>query len=119
MKVQWETNVGNGVIKFDSLHITCFPPILKFSFYFKQICSIEFDRKDIEQNKLTVCTLDSRIFVFDLTTKHPTKGYAFVRQKVIFLETHFKLMFAVLRIWFRHTSQQFGAVTTCLKIEMF
>nr|CAH0109253.1 unnamed protein product [Daphnia galeata] len=57
MKVQWETNVGNG------------------------ICSIEFDRKDIEQNKLTVCTLDSRIFVFDLTTKHPNKGYAFARQK--------------------------------------
>ncbi|KAK4005161.1 dynein axonemal assembly factor 10 [Daphnia magna] len=57
MKIQWETNVGNG------------------------ICSVEFDRKDIEQNKLNVCTLDSRIFAFDLTTRHPTKGYAFARQK--------------------------------------
>jgi len=58
MKVQWETNVGNGV------------------------CSVEFDRKDIEKNKLTVCTLESRIFVFDLTTQHETKGFAFARQKV-------------------------------------
>jgi len=57
MKVQWETNVGNGV------------------------CSVEFDRKDIEKNKLTVCTLESRLFVFDLTTQHPTKGFAVTRQK--------------------------------------
>jgi hypothetical protein len=81
MKIQWETNVGNGV---RNKIYNIFPVYSRIEFFLnlKQICSIEFDRKDIEQNKLTVCTLDSRIFVFDLTTKHPTKGYTFARQKV-------------------------------------
>jgi len=50
------------------------------------VCSVEFDRKDIEKNKLTVCTLESRLFVFDLTTQHPTKGFAVTRQKVSLIE---------------------------------
>ena len=49
--------------------------------FFIQVCCTEFDRKDIEMNKLTVCTLDSKIFVFDMRNKHPTKGFAFARQK--------------------------------------
>ena len=75
MKIHWETNVGNGVRIHTLDYLTLLLTALSYPF-------IEFDRKDIEQNKLTVCTLDSRIFVFDLTTKHPSKGYAFARQKV-------------------------------------
>ena len=50
--VRWETNVKNGV------------------------CSVSFDRQDIEMNKLSVCCLESRYHVFDMRTKHPQKGYA-------------------------------------------
>eukprot|EP01112_Ceratiomyxa_fruticulosa_P005290 TRINITY_DN158_c1_g1_i1.p1 TRINITY_DN158_c1_g1~~TRINITY_DN158_c1_g1_i1.p1 ORF type:complete len:351 (-),score=61.20 TRINITY_DN158_c1_g1_i1:72-1124(-) len=48
----WETNVGKG------------------------ICGIEFDRKDIEMNKMIVTSLDSSFKIFDLRTKHPEKGFA-------------------------------------------
>ena len=64
MRVHWETNVGNG------------------------ICGIEFDRKDVVMNKVSVSTLDSRVFVFDLRTRHPVKGYAFARQKAHKLAAH-------------------------------
>jgi len=49
--VRWETNVRNGV------------------------CSIEFDRKDIEMNKMVLTTLESQFRVFDLRTYHPKTGY--------------------------------------------
>lgn len=49
---KWETNLKNG------------------------ICSIEFDRKDINMNKLAVTTLESKIHVFDLRTLHPELGFA-------------------------------------------
>jgi WD40 repeat protein len=51
--VRWDTNVGNGVV------------------------SLEFDRKDIEMNKLCVTTLESRFRLYDMRTMHETEGFAF------------------------------------------
>lgn len=51
-KIVWETNVQNGV------------------------CSLEFDRKDIKQNKLLCTTLESSFQVFDMRTCHPKDGYS-------------------------------------------
>lgn len=56
MSLSWETNVKNGV------------------------CGIEFDRKDIIANKLVVTTLESKFHVYDMRTKHPTKGYTCLEQ---------------------------------------
>jgi hypothetical protein len=44
---------------------------------------LEFDRKDIEMNKLVATTLESKIHVFDMKTQHPEKGFASVVEKVI------------------------------------
>lgn len=52
MAVRWETNLQNGV------------------------CSLEFDRKDIEMNKLLATTLESKFYIFDVRTLHPEKGFA-------------------------------------------
>lgn len=57
MRVRWETNVRNGV------------------------CSLEFDRKDIDMNKLVATTLESKIHVFDMRTQHPQKGFASLTEK--------------------------------------
>lgn len=57
MKVRWEKNVKNGV------------------------CSLEFDRKDIQMNKLVATTLESKIHVFDMRTQHPEKGFAQLSEK--------------------------------------
>jgi len=51
-KVQWQTNLKNGV------------------------CSVEFDRKDIKQNKLLCTTLESSFAVFDMRTFNKNEGYA-------------------------------------------
>ncbi|XP_064114718.1 dynein axonemal assembly factor 10-like [Macrobrachium nipponense] len=51
MNICWETNLRNGV------------------------CSVEFDRKDINMNKLLATTLESKFFVFDLRTLHEEKGF--------------------------------------------
>lgn len=56
MKCQWETNVRNG------------------------ICGVEFDRRDIPMNKLTVATLEGGLYVYDLRTQHPTKGFAYTSE---------------------------------------
>jgi len=53
----YETNVGNGVT------------------------SLEYDRKDVEANKLAVTTLESRMRVFDLRTQHPEEGFACVTER--------------------------------------
>lgn len=45
--LKWDTNLGNGV------------------------CGLEFDRPDINMNKLAVTTLESKFHVFDLKTYHP------------------------------------------------
>ena len=58
MKLYWERAMPNGV------------------------CSVQFDRKDIEMNKLLVTGLEGKFHVFDLRTFHPTKGFAEVSQKV-------------------------------------
>jgi WD40 repeat protein len=55
--MRFETNVANGV--------TC----------------VEFDRKDIEMNKMTVTTLESKFRLFDLRTQHPTEGFACLAEK--------------------------------------
>ncbi|KAL3318869.1 WD repeat-containing protein 92 [Cichlidogyrus casuarinus] len=57
MKVRWETNLKNGV------------------------CGLEFDRKDIEMNKLVATTLESKFHVFDMRTQHPKRGFASLTEK--------------------------------------
>ncbi|KAI8487592.1 PREDICTED: WD repeat-containing protein 92-like [Branchiostoma belcheri] len=57
MALRWETNVKNGV------------------------CSVEFDRKDINMNKMVATTLESKFHVFDMRTQHPTKGFASLSEK--------------------------------------
>lgn len=59
MKLIWEKNVKNG------------------------ICSIQFDRKDIEMNKLLITTLESKFHVFDCRVQHPSKGFGGLTEKVI------------------------------------
>jgi WD40 repeat protein len=56
--LRWETNIKNG------------------------ICSLEFDRKDIQMNKLLATTLEGRFTVFDMRTFHPEKGYASLTEKI-------------------------------------
>eukprot|EP01062_Namystynia_karyoxenos_P062815 TRINITY_DN55679_c0_g1_i1.p1 TRINITY_DN55679_c0_g1~~TRINITY_DN55679_c0_g1_i1.p1 ORF type:complete len:366 (+),score=122.41 TRINITY_DN55679_c0_g1_i1:78-1175(+) len=58
MKMIFEFNIANGV------------------------CSLAFDRPDIEMNKLLVSTLEGRIRVYDMRTLHDTLGYAYVEQRV-------------------------------------
>jgi len=55
--LRYETNVGNGVT------------------------SIEFDRKDIEMNKMIVTTLESKFRLFDMRTQHPSEGFTFLTEK--------------------------------------
>jgi WD repeat-containing protein 92 len=55
--MRFETNVSNGV--------TC----------------IDFDRKDIEMNKLVVTTLESKFRLFDLRTQHPSEGFACLSER--------------------------------------
>ncbi|XP_055629747.1 dynein axonemal assembly factor 10 [Toxorhynchites rutilus septentrionalis] len=57
MKERWTTNVKNGV------------------------CGVEFDRKDIDMNKLAVCTLEGGLHVFDMRTQHAEKGFAQLTEK--------------------------------------
>lgn len=52
MKVQWTTNVNNGV------------------------CSLQFDRLDIEMNKLVATTLENNVHLWDVRQQHSTKGFA-------------------------------------------
>jgi len=55
-KLRFETNVSNGV------------------------CGVEFDRNDIEMNKLVLTTLESRYRLYDMRTHHPVQGYSFLSQ---------------------------------------
>eukprot|EP00039_Didymoeca_costata_P033508 m.42700 g.42700 ORF g.42700 m.42700 type:complete len:358 (+) comp9903_c0_seq1:163-1236(+) len=54
MSVRWETTLKNG------------------------ICKVQFDRKDINMNKLLTTGLDSKFQVFDMRTYNSKKGYASV-----------------------------------------
>ena len=51
--IRWEDNVKNGVT------------------------SIQFDRRDIEMNKIVVTTLESKFRCYDMRTQHSTNGFAF------------------------------------------
>jgi WD repeat-containing protein 92 len=65
--IRYETNVANGVT------------------------SLEFDRKDIEMNKLVVTTLESKFRLFDMRTQHPTgTAQATLTHQTYFL--HFSLI---------------------------
>lgn len=57
MSLRWETNVNNGVV------------------------SVEFDRKDVEMNKLVIAGLEAKFQVYDMRTQHPTKGFASLTEK--------------------------------------
>lgn len=50
--IRWEHNCANG------------------------ITGIEFDRKDIEMNKLVITTLESKFRVYDMRTQHATDGFS-------------------------------------------
>lgn len=52
---------------------TMFPNTCVFSRRL-QVCSLEFDRKDIIMNKLLATTLESRIHVFDMRTQNDKHG---------------------------------------------
>jgi hypothetical protein len=54
-----------------------------------QVCSLEFDRKDISMNKLVATSLEGKFHVFDMRTQHPTKGFASVSEKVNMREMSF------------------------------
>ena len=56
-RVRWEINIGDGVV------------------------SLEFDRKDIQMNKLVATTLESKFFIYDMRTYHQDKGYASLSKK--------------------------------------
>lgn len=55
--VRWETNCANGV------------------------CELQFDRPDIEMNKLVVTTLESKFRVYDMRTEHPEDGFAYCTER--------------------------------------
>jgi len=58
MKVSWETTLPNGV------------------------CSLQFDRNDIEMNKMLATCLEGRFHVWDMRTRHEKKGYAGLDSKL-------------------------------------
>ena len=43
---------------------------------------MDFDRKDIPMNKMVATSLESKFFVYDMRTQHPTKGFSVLREKV-------------------------------------
>lgn len=45
------------------------------------VVGLEFDRRDIEMNKMVVTSLESTFRVYDMRTKHPEEGYAFHSEK--------------------------------------
>ncbi len=54
-----------------------------FFLHHVQVCCVEFDRKDINMNKLVATSLEGKFHVFDMRTQHQTKGFASVSEKVI------------------------------------
>ena len=40
------------------------------------VCGLQFDRKDIQMNKLGVTTLEGKCHIFDLRTQHPVHGFS-------------------------------------------
>lgn len=58
-------------------------PESNFLLHHGQVCCVEFDRKDINMNKLVATSLEGKFHIFDMRTQHPTKGFASVSEKVI------------------------------------
>ncbi|KAL1140366.1 hypothetical protein AAG570_000298 [Ranatra chinensis] len=79
LSVRWETNIKNGV------------------------CSIEFDRKDIDMNKMVATSLESKFYVYDLRTQHSKKGFASLSEKA-----HKSTIWTV-----RHAPQNRDLFVTC------
>ena len=50
-------------------------------FLYTTVVSCEFDRKDIEMNKLVVTMLESKYRLFDLRTQHAVEGFAHLTEK--------------------------------------
>lgn len=46
------------------------------------VCDLDFDRPDIEMNKLILSSLEGRVRVYDLRTLHPELGFAYVEERV-------------------------------------
>ena len=55
--MRWETNCKNGVT------------------------SVQFDRPDIEMNKIVVTTLESKFRCYDMRTQHPSDGFSFTSER--------------------------------------
>ena len=47
-----------------------------------QICSVQFDRKDVNMNKLLLTSLDSKFYIYDLRTFNSKAGYAHMAESV-------------------------------------
>jgi WD40 repeat protein len=45
------------------------------------VCNVEFDRKDIEMNKMVVCGLESKFRVYDLRNQHAETGFAHMSER--------------------------------------
>ncbi|CAH0551746.1 unnamed protein product [Brassicogethes aeneus] len=45
------------------------------------VVGLQFDRRDIQMNKLVATTLESKLYCFDVRTQHPKKGFAYVTEK--------------------------------------
>jgi len=56
-RISWQTNTRNAIV------------------------GLQFDRKDIKQNKLIVTTLESKFRVYDMRTRHPELGYSFITER--------------------------------------
>lgn len=92
MKVRWETNTRNG------------------------ICCAEFDRRDIQMNKLVVTTLEGGLHVYDLRAQHPKKGFACVSEKDagLSLGTNGVISGGKATVWcVRHLPQNREIFVTC------
>ncbi|KAL5009083.1 hypothetical protein ScPMuIL_014664 [Solemya velum] len=88
MALRWETNIKNGV------------------------CCLEFDRKDINMNKLVATTLESKFHVLDMRTQHPVKGFSSVSEKASIFITN--LIAHKSTVWLgRHLPQNRDIFITC------
>ena len=63
--------------------------MLYYSYF--QVVSVEFDRKDIDMNKLVATTLESKFYIYDMRTQHETKGFSSLVEKVSrgVIKTHY------------------------------
>jgi WD40 repeat protein len=92
MALRWETTCKNG------------------------ICSIEFDRKDIKMNKMAVTTLEGGLYVYDMRTQHPTRGFSYCSEKNAgqSLGTRGVISGAKATVWsVKHTPQNRDIFASC------